>query len=188
MKNVSNQDDEKAVDNVVRPFSKTAVNYNAGCRTQMANVVMAVCMMLVLFFLAPIFEYTPLVALSAIIMSAMLGLIDYDKVYHLFKTDKFDFLICIAAFLGVAFVSMDVGLMLSVGLALIRALLYVARPANSKLGNIPDTGLYRDVEQYPGAISIPKTLVLQLGSPIYFANAAYIRERYRILIAILKHV
>ncbi|GKD70634.1 probable sulfate transporter 3.5, partial [Tanacetum coccineum] len=159
------------------PFSKTAVNYNAGCRTQMANVVMAVCMMLVLFFLAPIFEYTPLVALSAIIMSAMLGLIDYDKVYHLFKTDKFDFLICIAAFLGVAFVSMDVGLMLSVGLALIRALLYVARPANSKLGNIPDTGLYRDVEQYPGAISIPKTLVLQLGSPIYFANAAYIRER-----------
>lgn len=73
------------------------------------------------------------------------------------------------------------------GLALIRALLYVARPASSKLGNIPDTGLYRDVEQYPGAISIPKTLVLQLGSPIYFANAAYMRERYRILFAILKH-
>ncbi|MFS7990984.1 putative SLC26A/SulP transporter, STAS domain, STAS domain superfamily [Helianthus anomalus] len=159
------------------PFSKTAVNYNAGCKTQMSNVVMAICMMLTLFFLAPLFSYTPLVALSAIIMSAMLGLIEYEKAYHLFKTDKFDFLICMAAFLGVAFISMDVGLMLSVGLALVRALLYVARPASSKLGNIPDTGLYRDVEQYPGAISIPKTLVLQLGSPIYFANSSYIRER-----------
>ncbi|KAI7744969.1 hypothetical protein M8C21_033577, partial [Ambrosia artemisiifolia] len=159
------------------PFSKTAVNYNAGCKTQMANVVMAVCMLLTLFFLAPFFSYTPLVVLSAIIMSAMLGLIEYEKAYHLFKTDKFDFLICMAAFLGVAFISMDKGLMLSVGLALVRALLYVARPASSKLGNIPDTSLYRDVEQYPGAISIPKTLVLQLGSPIYFANASYIRER-----------
>ncbi|KAJ0488047.1 putative SLC26A/SulP transporter, STAS domain, STAS domain superfamily [Helianthus annuus] len=159
------------------PFSKTAVNYNAGCKTQMTNVVMAICMMLTLFFLAPLFSYTPLVALSAIIMSAMLGLIEYEKAYHLFKTDKFDFLICMAAFLGVAFISMDVGLMLSVGLALVRALLYVSRPASSKLGNIPDTGLYRDVEQYPGAISIPKTLVLQLGSPIYFANSSYIRER-----------
>ncbi|KAL8234884.1 hypothetical protein R6Q59_020984 [Mikania micrantha] len=159
------------------PFSKTAVNYNAGCKTQMSNVVMAVCMMLTLFFLAPLFSYTPLVALSAIIMSAMIGLIEYDKAYHLFKTDKFDFLICMAAFFGVAFVSMDVGLMLSVGLALVRALLYVARPASSKLGKVLDTDLYRDVEQYPGAISIPKTLVLQLGSPIYFANSGYIRER-----------
>ncbi|GJW80734.1 probable sulfate transporter 3.5 [Tanacetum coccineum] len=159
------------------PFSKTAVNYNAGCKTQMANVVMSFCMMLTLLFLAPVFKYTPLVALSAIIMSAMLGLIEYDKAYHLYKTDKFDFVICMVAFFGVAFISMDVGLMLSVGLALLRALLYVARPASSKLGNIPDSDLYRDVEQYPGAIGIPKTLVLQLGSPIYFANAGYLRER-----------
>ncbi|XP_024979904.1 probable sulfate transporter 3.5 [Cynara cardunculus var. scolymus] len=159
------------------PFSKTAVNYNAGCKTQMANVVMSMCMMLTLFFLAPLFSYTPLVALSAIIMSAMLGLIEYEKAYHLYKTDKFDFAICMVAFFCVAFISMDVGLMLSVALALVRALLYVARPTSSKLGNIPDTSFYRDVEQYPGATDIPKTLVLQLGSPIYFANSGYIRER-----------
>ncbi|KAM0020762.1 putative SLC26A/SulP transporter, STAS domain, STAS domain superfamily [Helianthus debilis subsp. tardiflorus] len=159
------------------PFSKSAVNYNAGCKTQMTNVVMSMCMMLTLLFLAPLFSYTPLVALSAIIMSAMLGLIEYEKAYHLYKTDKFDFSICMVAFFGVAFISMDVGLMLSVGLALLRALLYVARPPSSKLGKIPDTSVYRDVEQYPGAIDIPKTLILQLGSPIYFANSGYLRER-----------
>ncbi|KAK4370220.1 hypothetical protein RND71_009695 [Anisodus tanguticus] len=159
------------------PFSRTAVNFNAGCKTAMSNVVMSICMMLTLLFLAPLFSYTPLVSLSAIIMSAMLGLIDYDKAYHLFKTDKFDFCICMTAFLGVAFISMDIGLMLSVGLALIRALLYVARPATCKLGRIPEAGLYRDVEQYPGANGIPGILILKLGSPIYFANCNYIRER-----------
>ncbi|XP_016512976.1 putative sulfate transporter 3.5 [Nicotiana tabacum] len=159
------------------PFSKTAVNFNAGCKTAMSNVVMSICMMLTLLFLAPLFSYTPLVSLSAIIMSAMLGLIDYDKAYHLFKTDKFDFCICMAAFFGVSFISMDIGLMLSVGLALIRALLYIARPATCKLGLISETGLYRDVEQYPDANGIAGILILKLGSPIYFANCNYIRER-----------
>lgn len=90
------------------------MNFNAGCRTAMSNVVMAIFMALTLIFLAPVFSYTPLVALSAIIMSAMLGLIKYEEMYHLLKVDKFDFCICMAAFLGVAFLSMDVGIMLSV--------------------------------------------------------------------------
>lgn len=90
------------------------MNYNAGAKTAMTNVVMAFCMLLVLLFLAPLFKYTPLVTLSAIIISAVVGLIDYQKAYHLFKIDKFDFLICMAAFLGVIFISMEMGIMISV--------------------------------------------------------------------------
>lgn len=90
------------------------MNYNAGSKTPMSNIVMAVCMGLTLLFLAPLFTHTPLVALSAIIFSAMLGLIKYEHAIHLFKVDKFDFCICMAAFFGVAFISMDIGLLFSV--------------------------------------------------------------------------
>ncbi|XP_077225436.1 putative sulfate transporter 3.5 [Tasmannia lanceolata] len=159
------------------PFSKSAVNCNSGSKTQMSNVVMSICMMLTLLFLAPLFSYTPLVALAAIITNAMLGLIEYREAYHVFKVDKFDFLICMAAFIGVVFFSMIVGLMMSVGLSIIRALLYVARPGVAKLGNVPNTSIYRDVEQYNSMVGVPSMLILQLGSPIYFANAGYIRER-----------
>lgn len=159
------------------PFSKTAVNFNAGARTAMSNIVMAISMMLVLLFLAPLFSYTPIVALSAIIMSAMLGLIKYEKFYHLFVVDKFDFCIAMTAFLGVAFLSMDVGISLSVLLAIIRGLLYVARPAPCKLGRLPNSNLYRDTEQYPGVATVPGILILQLGSPVYYANVSYIKER-----------
>ncbi|XP_073157676.1 probable sulfate transporter 3.5 [Henckelia pumila] len=159
------------------PFSKTAVNFNAGCKTQMANVVQSMCMLLVLLLLAPLFSYTPLLALSAIIISAMLGLIEYEKYYHLFKTDKFDFLICMSAFLGVPLISMDMGLIISVGLSLVRALLYIARPVTCKLVNIPESNLYRDIEQYPHGSAVPGVLALQIGSPLYFANANYMKER-----------
>lgn len=65
-----------------------------------------------------------------------------------------------------------------VGLALVRALLYMARPGTCKLGNIPNSNLYRDVEQYPGTIGHTGFLILQIGSPIYFANGTYIKERW----------
>ncbi|KAI3891542.1 hypothetical protein MKX03_033089 [Papaver bracteatum] len=159
------------------PFSKTAVNYSAGCKTAMSNVVMAVCMMLTLLFIAPAFGYTPLVTLSAIIMAAMLGLIEYEEAYHIYKVDKYDFCICMSAYLGVIFLSMDVGLMISIGLSIIRALLCVARPPISHLGNVSNSAMYRDIEQYPSVEKVPGVLILQLGSPIYFANCTYVRER-----------
>ncbi|CAI8594812.1 unnamed protein product [Vicia faba] len=159
------------------PFSKTAVNYNAGCKSAMTNVVQAVLMALTLQFLAPLFGNTPLVALSAIIVSAMLGLINFDEAIYLFKVDKFDFVICMSAFFGVAFISMDMGLMISVGLGLIRGLLYLARPASCKLGKLADSGIYRDVEHYSNASTVPGILVLQIGSPVYFSNSTYLKER-----------
>ncbi|KAG8055616.1 hypothetical protein GUJ93_ZPchr0001g29240 [Zizania palustris] len=159
------------------PFSKSAVNFHAGCKTPMSNVVMSVCIMLVLLFLAPLFKYTPLVALSAIIVVAMIGLIKVKEFCHLYKVDKFDFCICMVAFIGVVFFTMVIGLSASVGLSVIRALLYVSRPTTCKLGSIAGSETFRDVKQYPHAKSIPGVLALQLGSPIYFVNAGYLRER-----------
>jgi len=159
------------------PFSKSAVNFHAGCRTPISNVVMSVCIMLVLLFLAPLFKYTPLVALSSIIVVAMIGLIKVKEFCHLYRVDKFDFCICMVAFIGVIFFTMVIGLSASVGLSVVRTLLHVARPSTSKLGSMAGGELFRDVRQYPNARNIPNVLVLQLGSPIYFVNAGYLRER-----------
>jgi sulfate transporter 3 len=96
------------------PFSRSAVNYNAGCKTAASNIVMSIAVMLTLLFLTPLFHYTPLVVLSAIIVSAMLGLIDYQAAIHLGKIDKFDFLVCFSAYIGVVFGSVEIGLVIAV--------------------------------------------------------------------------
>lgn len=80
----------------------------------MSNVIMAIAVMLTLLFLTPLFYYTPIVVLSAIIISAMLGLIDYEAAIHLWNVDKFDFLVCIGAYIGVVFASVEVGLVIAV--------------------------------------------------------------------------
>ncbi|KAI8522945.1 hypothetical protein RHMOL_Rhmol13G0036300 [Rhododendron molle] len=159
------------------PFSRSAVNFNAGCKTAMSNIVMAFAVMITLLFLTPLFHYTPLVVLSSIIIAAMLGLIDYEAAIHLWHVDKFDFMVCMGAYVGVVFGSVEIGLVVAVGLSLLRVLLFVARPRTMVLGNIPDSVIYRSVDQYPNANNVPGILILEMNAPIYFANSSYLRER-----------
>ncbi|KAJ6392025.1 hypothetical protein OIU77_025895 [Salix suchowensis] len=159
------------------PFSRSAVNYNAGCKTAVSNIVMALGVMVTLLFLTPLFHYTPLVVLSSIIVSAMLGLLDYEAAIHLWSIDKFDFMVCISAYAGVVFASVEIGLVIAVAISLLRLLLFVARPKTFILGNIPNSMIYRNVEQYPNTSSVPGVLILEIDAPIYFANSGYLRER-----------
>ncbi|PSS06364.1 Sulfate transporter 3.1 like [Actinidia chinensis var. chinensis] len=159
------------------PFSRSAVNFNAGCKTAVSNIVMALAVMITLLFLTPLFHYTPLVVLSSIIIAAMLGLIDYDAAIHLWHIDKFDFVVCMGAYIGVVFGSVEMGLVIAVGLSLLRVLLFVARPRTLVLGNIPNSTIYRSVDQYPDTNNVPGILILEIDAPIYFANSSYLRER-----------
>jgi len=95
-------------------FSRSAVNHNAGCKTAMSNVIMALTVMVTLLFLMPLFVYTPNVVLGAIIIAAVIGLIDLPAVYHIWKMDKMDFLVCVCAFAGVIFISVQEGLAIAV--------------------------------------------------------------------------
>ncbi|CAL9144077.1 unnamed protein product, partial [Musa hybrid cultivar] len=159
------------------PFSRSAVNYNAGCKTAMSNVVMAVAVAITLLFLTPLFHYTPLVVLSAIIVAAMLGLINYEAAMHLWQVDKIDFCVCMGAYLGVVFGSVEIGLVIAVAISILRVLLFVARPRTTVLGNIPNSSIYRRMDQYSEAQSVPGVLILRVDAPIYFANSSYLRER-----------
>ncbi|KAI4373928.1 hypothetical protein MLD38_011985 [Melastoma candidum] len=159
------------------PFSRTAVNFNAGCRSAVSNIVMAIGVLITLLFLTPLFFHTPLVVLSSIIVTAMLGLIDYEAAIHLWKIDKFDFVVCLASYIGVVFGSVELGLIVAVTLSLLRVLISTARPRTFALGNIPNSLIYRSIDQYPNAERIPAMLILQIDSPIFFANSNYLRER-----------
>jgi sulfate transporter 3 len=75
---------------------------------------MAMTVMVTLLFLMPLFAYTPNVVLSAIIIVAVIGLIDIPAAYRIYKMDKVDFLVCICAFLGVIFISVQEGLAIAV--------------------------------------------------------------------------
>jgi low affinity sulfate transporter 2 len=95
-------------------FSRTAVNFSAGCQTAVSNIVMALTVILFLQLFARLLYYTPMAILAAIILSALPGLIDINEARYIWKVDKLDFLACIGAFVGVLFASVEIGLLVAV--------------------------------------------------------------------------
>ncbi|KAK8305666.1 hypothetical protein V6Z12_D03G077800 [Gossypium hirsutum] len=158
-------------------FSRSAVNYNAGAQTAVSNIVLAGTVLVTLLFLMPLFYYTPNVILAAIIITAVIGLIDYKAAYKLWKVDKLDFLACICSFFGVLFISVPLGLGIAVGVSVVKILLHVTRPNTLVLGNIPATQIYQSLNRYKEASRVPSFLILAIESPIYFANSTYLQER-----------
>ncbi|KAL9141327.1 hypothetical protein ABFS82_14G095200 [Erythranthe guttata] len=158
-------------------FSRSAVNYMAGCNTAVSNIVMSIVVLLTLLVITPLFKYTPNAILAAIIISAVVGLFDYKAMKLIWRFDKFDFVACMGAFFGVIFISIEIGLLISVALSFAKILLQVTRPRTAVLGKIPRTTVYRNTQQYPEATNVPGVLIVRVDSAIYFSNSNYIRER-----------
>ncbi|CAL0312160.1 unnamed protein product [Lupinus luteus] len=158
-------------------FSRSAVNNSAGAKTAMSNVIMSLAVLVTLLFLMPLFHYTPNVILGAIIITAVIGLIDIPAAYLLWKIDKFDFLVMLVAFFGVIFISVQYGLAMAVGLSILKVLLQITRPKTVMLGRIPGTDIYRDLYHYKEAARVPGFLILRIEAPINFANITYLHER-----------
>ncbi|XP_038713938.1 probable sulfate transporter 3.4 isoform X1 [Tripterygium wilfordii] len=158
-------------------FSRSAINYNAGAQTAVSNIIMAATVLVTLLFLMPLFHYTPNVILASIIITAVIGLIDYQAAFRLWKVDKLDFLACLCSFFGVLFISVPLGLGIAVGVSVFKILLHVTRPNTVVLGNIPGTQLYQSLNRYKETLRIPSFLILAIESPMYFANCTYLQER-----------
>ncbi|RZC85135.1 hypothetical protein C5167_007749 [Papaver somniferum] len=159
-------------------FSRTAVNFSAGCETAISNVVMALTVILALEFLTRLLYYTPTAILASIILSALPGLIDINGARNIYKIDKYDFLSCFGTFLGVLFASVEIGLLIAVTISFLRIILNSIRPGINNLGQLPGTNSFCSTSQFPMAIRIPGVLILRVESSyLGFANANYIRER-----------
>ncbi|KAJ9673771.1 hypothetical protein PVL29_023369 [Vitis rotundifolia] len=159
-------------------FSRTAVNFSAGCETVVSNIVMAIAVLISLELLTRLLYFTPIAILASIILSALPGLIDIPEAYHIWKVDKMDFLACAGAFFGVLFGSVEIGLVAAVTISFAKIILNSIRPSVEGLGKLPGTNIFCDINQYPMAIKTPGILIVRINSGLLcFANANFVRER-----------
>ncbi|XP_071722467.1 LOW QUALITY PROTEIN: sulfate transporter 2.1-like [Rutidosis leptorrhynchoides] len=159
-------------------FSRSAVNFSAGCETAVSNIVMAITVFVSLECLTRLLYYTPIAILASIILSALPGLIDIHEAYNIWKVDKLDFIACMGAFFGVLFASVEIGLLVAVTISFVKIILIAIRPGAEILGNLPGTEVFCDTHQYPMAVKIPQVLIIRVKSALLcFANCNFVKER-----------
>ena len=160
-------------------FSRTAVNVDAGARSQVAALVSAAVIAVTLLFLTPLFHHLPKAILSAIIIVAVLGLIDVQEARKLWHVDRRDFGLMIATFLATLVFGIEEGILIGAGLSIAVLLQQIAQPRISVLGRVPGTDQYRSVLRRPDAVVEPGVAVLRMEASLFYGNAEAFRDAAR---------
>jgi sulfate permease, SulP family len=169
-------------------LSKTAVNGSAGARTQVSGLFVAVLTVITLLFLTGLFTDLPEATLAAVVVAALIELVDYDALRALYRASsarltriygfaaRADFIAAVAAMLGVLIFDTLPGLIIGVLDSLLLLTYRVSRPNVAVLGEIPGSGgRWADVEHHPEDRTVPGVSVLRVESGVFFANADYVR-------------
>ena len=159
--------------------SRTAVAEQSGAKTQLTGVVAALAVLAMLLFLPGLVRNLPQSALAAIIIAASLSLFDWAALRRLWVVRREEFVLALAAILGVALVGVLEGIVIAVVLSIIQFFNRAWQPHYAIMGKTTQVAGYHDVQRYPDAQRIPGLLMLRWDAPLFFANANIFRKVIR---------
>ena len=173
-------------------LSKTAVNSTAGGRTQLVGLIAAGLTMLTLLFLTGYFESLPVATLAAVVIAALVDLIDFSALRDFYRVyssrlgraygfaARADFIAAVAAMLGVMIFGTLAGLFIGVLISLLLLLYRASRPPVTELGKVPgSSGHFSDLDRHPENRRVEGIAVLRIEGGLFFANAAPVAAEIR---------
>src|SRR5215469_12454774 len=163
--------------------SRTAVAERAGAKTQLTGITGAVLITLMIVLVPGLFRNLPQPALAAVVITASLSLADIPGTVRLWRQRKTEFLLSIAAFLGVALLGVLAGIAIAVGLSILNVFRRAWWPYDTVLGRVDGLAGYHDTRSYPGAGQLPGLVIYRFDAPLFFANAKTFRDEVRRLAA-----
>ncbi|XP_040452464.1 prestin [Falco naumanni] len=153
-------------------MSRSLVQESTGGKTQIAGALSSVMVLLVIVAIGYLFEPLPQTVLAAIVMVNLKGMFkQFGDVAHFWRTSKIELAIWVVAFLASLFLGLDYGLLTAVAFAMITVIYRTQRPQYRILGQIPDTDIYCDVEEYEEVKEHPGIKIFQANASLYFANS-----------------
>ncbi|MDK9701860.1 MAG: SulP family inorganic anion transporter [Sulfuritalea sp.] len=157
-------------------FSRSAVNINAGAVSGMSSVITGLFVLLTLLFLTPLLYHLPQAVLAAVIIMAVIGLVNVEAVKHAWQASRHDGIAAVVTFVAtLAFAPhLDKGIMVGAGLAIVLYLYRTMSPRTVILGRHAD-GTLRDAKLH----NLPPSQVVtavRFDGRLYFANVAFFED------------
>jgi high affinity sulfate transporter 1 len=159
--------------------SRTAVSDAAGGRTQLAGVISAVVIALVVQFLTGPLRFVPVAALGAVLVRAAFSLLDLATLRRLWRFSTFEFALSVLATVGVIWVGAVRAIVVAVALAILHFVHVTARPRVEILGEVEGLRGFHAIDRHDGARTEPGLLLFRFNAPLVFFNAPYFKQRAR---------
>ena len=163
-------------------LSRTAVSADAGANTPLAGILTALIIALILLVGPGVFATLPTTVLAAIIIIAVLSLIDVNRFHEVWRYDRPDATALVVTAVGVVVFGVEVGVGIGVGLSLASLVWRSSRPHIAVLGQMPGTEHFRNVLRH-NVRTRAGLLMLRVDENLFFGNAEAVARRVQDRIA-----
>jgi sulfate permease, SulP family len=156
-------------------LSRSLVNFTAGARTGLASMVTAGLVALTVLFFTPAFAHLPQAVLAAIILVAVVELVNLTMPLRLWRYNVHDFLSFGATFLAVLVLGVEAGIGVGAATALLLFIWRAGHPHVAVLGRVGDSEHFRNVRRHK-VETRPDTIVIRIDASLYFGNARFVED------------
>lgn len=157
-------------------MSQSLVNESAGARTPLSGFFAACLILIVILFLSGLLHDLPQPVLAAIVLMAVLGLVNVKAIIHLWRTDKQELLIAATALAGVLTSGLLRGVLIGAVISLILLIRRASRPHVAQLGRIPGTRRFSDMERHPDNQRVEGVMIFRPESSLIYFNVDHVRD------------
>mgnify|MGYP003639913616 CR=1 FL=1 len=156
-------------------FGRSMVNQAAGARSQLAGLITLAGIILVLVVATSWFTVLPKALLGAIIVVAVIPLINFQDGLHAWRFQKSDGLVWLVTFMAVLATNAELGISLGILLSLVLYLRRSSEPHIAEIGRYKNSDHFRNVQRHQVSTS-PQVLMIRVDENLYFANTHYLNE------------
>lgn len=160
-------------------MSQSLVNESAGARTPASGLVASSLILIVVLFLSGMLRNLPQPVLAAVVLMAVAGLVKPSVFVHLWRSDRGELLIAVAALLGVLGSGLLRGVLIGVVLSLLRLIHAASRPNVAFLGRIPGTRRFSDLARHSDNERVPGVLIFRPEGSVLYFNTEHIEDTVR---------
>ena len=158
-------------------FSRTAINDQAGAKSGIASLVSAFVVSLILLFFTPWFYYLPKTILAAVIIRAVVRLIDFQYPKRLFLYHRQEFFVLILTLILTVSLGIKEGILLGVLFSLLHLVYRTSKPHHAILGRVGNTPYFRNINRFPDKVTLREDLlILRFDGQLYFGNIQYFKN------------
>ncbi|MDR6490378.1 high affinity sulfate transporter 1 [Paraburkholderia terricola] len=162
--------------------TQTAMADRAGTRSQVAQLVFAAVVVLVLLFFSRFLQYLPHCILASIVLTIAIGLIDLKTLFAIRRESPGEFALAVFTAAAVVLIGVEHGILVAVALSLLRHVRHSYRPHTMILAPGQD-GVWVPVPAVPGIETAPGLIVYRFGADLFYANDHFFVDDTRRLIA-----
>ena len=155
-------------------MSQSAVNEGGGARTPLSGAVAAGVILLVVLFLSPLLQPLPQPVVAAVVLVAVAGLFSLTALQQLWRGDRRELAVALAALLGVLGAGLLHGVLIGAVISLVQLLRLASRPHVAVLGRIPGTRRFTDGERHSDNEAIPGVLIFRPESGLLYFNVDHV--------------